>query len=245
MKHRIIEGSIYHKRTSPKSNSFTYPFFMMDIDTDSLEELKNKFFSLNKYNLFSFHSKDHFGKEEEFKSNIHELLNTFHVEGNYTIRFITLPRILGFVFNPISMLILFEDKTPKLLFAEVHNYNGGRMVYHVTLEKKHNMYWGKSSKDMYVSPFLSKEGDYEFSLKTDEHNFLININLIQKKHKILRSTFRGKFTPYNDKRLLSLFFKYGFLTLKVVTRTLWQTLRLKLKGLRWFSPELIDQKRRF
>ncbi len=56
------------------------------------------------------------------------------------MRFLTLPRVLNFVFNPISVLVLFdEESNPRHILAEVHNYNGGRVVYCVKLEKDEKM----------------------------------------------------------------------------------------------------------
>ena len=44
---------------------------------------------------------------------------------------------------------------PKNMLAEVHNYNGGRVVYPIELTNyKDNKYKGKIKKDMYVSPFF-------------------------------------------------------------------------------------------
>jgi len=137
IQHNYLDGSIFHKRFHPKNHNFKYKFFMMDIDLNSFESLnKNKLFSYNSFNLFSFFTKDHFGKSEDFLKNVDELLNKYKIEKTSKMRFITLPRILGFVFNPISVLILFEKNKPTFMFAEVHNYNGGRVVYPVELKEK-------------------------------------------------------------------------------------------------------------
>jgi len=61
---------------------------------------------------------------------------------------------------------------------------------------------------------------------------------------MLSSTFVGKSLVFNDVNIISLFFRHTLLTFWVVTRTIWQSLKLKLKGLKWNGPEAIDQTRR-
>jgi len=245
MSHKFLEGTIYHKRVSPKKHEFKYKFFMLDIDMSSFERLDNSYFSQNSFNLFSFNSKDHFGNSEDFKENIKTLLKKYSIEATSKMRFVTLPRILGYVFNPISVLILFDKNRPTHMIAEVHNYNGGRVIYPITLEsndKKH--YKGKTTKDMYVSPFFNRVGRYEFDLTYTDNQFSIGINLFENDTKMLTSTFVGKSLVFNEHNLLSLFFRHTLLTFWVVTRTIWQSLKLKSKGLKWNKPIAQDQIRR-
>jgi DUF1365 family protein len=134
MSHRFLEGSVYHKRFVPKVHEFTYPFFLLDIDVSKLHRLKNRLFSLGGWNLFSFFPKDHFGSSEDFYKNIESLLADFDLQPTKDMRFLTLPRIFNYVFNPISVLMLFDEGKPTSMLVEVHNYNGGRIVYFVSLK---------------------------------------------------------------------------------------------------------------
>jgi len=245
MSHKFFEGTIYHKRVSPKKHNFKYNFFMLDIDMCSFETLKNKYFSFNKFNLFSFHTKDHFGKNKDFNENVTELLSKYSLKPTPIMRFITLPSIVGYVFNPISVLILFDEKIPTHMIAEVHNYNGGRVIYCVPLLTDDNKnYKGIGKKDMYVSPFFDRVGRYEFSLLYEEETFCLGITLYENDMKMLTTSLVAKSLVFNQKNIVSLFLRHKLLTVLVVTRTLWQSLQLKLKGLKWHSPEAKDQIRR-
>lgn len=246
MTHRFLDGTIYHKRFLPKQHTFKYDFFMIDMDLANLDTLKNSYLSINRFNLFAFNTKDHFGISEDFLTNVEELCGKFNIEGSYNMRFITLPSIFGFVFNPISCLILIEDDKPKIMFAEVHNYNGGRVVYFVEL--KHlsvNTYEGETKKDMYVSPFFEASGIYKFKLVYTDEKFLLNITLFENDKKMLISTLDTKSLAYDEKTIKKLFLNHKLLTIFVVTRTLWQSLKLKLKGLAWNSVTSKDQIRRY
>ena len=109
--HRFYEGAIYHKRVHPKTHEFKYKFYLLDIDvadSSSFEKLKNSFFSINRLNFLSFKTKDHFGTSDNFLENIDGLLEKFNLEKSSKLRFITLPRVLNFVFNPISILMVFD-----------------------------------------------------------------------------------------------------------------------------------------
>ncbi len=243
MSHLFYEGEVYHKRFIPKTHEFTYPFFLLDIDVHNLQTLKNRLFSYDSFNLFSFSPKNHFGKSKDFLKNIEDLLATFDVQPTKKMRFITLPRIFNYVFNPISILILFDDENrPTTLLAEVHNYNGGRVVYPLKLEATSgSTYRGSVLKEMYVSPFLKRDGLYKFTMGLKDKKFSLSVILYQENEKTLIASFSGTAQEFNAKNVIRLFCRHTFLTFWVVTRTLWQSLRLWLKGLKFHSVTAQDQ----
>lgn len=245
-KHHFLDGTIYHKRLEPTIHEFQYKFFMLDIDIATLKSLSRNFLcSYNRFNILSFFSKDHFGKNRHFIDNIEELLNTYNIEKTSHIRFITLPRIFGFVFNPISILILIENKIPKFMFVEVHNYNGGRVMYPIKLEEKgQNRYGGSTLKDMYVSPFFKRDGRYEFDVKYTQDSFYLKIKLFENDMEKLVSILNTSMIEFSSKNTLNLLLKYGFLTFLVVIRTIYQSIKLKIKGLKWKQPLPQDQIKR-
>lgn len=244
--HQFLDGTIYHKRFKPKTHQFKYKFFMVDIDINSFDSLKeNSLFSYNKFNLFSFYTKDHFGESSDFLENISSVLEKFDLKPTSKMRFITLPRIAGFVFNPISVLLFLEDDKPVYMLAEVHNYNGGRVVYPVELSSFDNrIYSGKTRKDMYVSPFFKREGDYEFDIVYYDDTFQLVIKLFEDDTKVLISNLSTRSKEFSKSVSLELFFKHTFLTFWVITRTIYQSFKLKLKGLKWTNPVPQDQTKR-
>ena len=246
MSHQFYEGKVHHKRFTPKVHEFTYPFYLLDIDLSLLDRLKNRLFSLEGINLFAFRSKDHFGKSRDFKENVEELLEKFGFAPTPSMHFITLPRVVNFVFNPISVLILAEDDNPTHLLVEVHNYNGGRIVYPVILKSKDRKnFTGSIPKDMYVSPFLETRGEYRFLFRQEEKNITLKVDLYEDGQKKLTASFSGNSIPFESKTVAKLFVRHSFLTFWVVTRTLWQSLKLWAKGLTFYSPMPSDQTRRY
>jgi len=246
MSHYFFEGKVYHKRYTPKVHEFTYPFYLLDIDLSLLHTLKNRLFSFEGFNLFSFKSKDHFGTTDDFIQNVDELLEQFGLTATEQMRFVTLPRVANFVFNPISVLILLKDDKPTHMLAEVHNYNGGRVIYPVALSTTDDKsYTGVVKKEMYVSPFLETLGDYRFLLKLQNKTMTLKVDLYEENNKKLTASFSGTARPFESKTVAKLFVKHSFLTFWVVTRTLWQSLKLWAKGLTFYSPAPSDQIRRY
>ena len=246
MSHRWLEGEVFHKRFYPTEHQFTYDYCMIDIDVSKLSSLKNRFFSYGGFNLFSFKPQDHFGQGESFLTNIDELLKKFSLKNDYELRFLTLPRILGFVFNPISALVLSKEGKLEHMLVEVHNYNGGRIVYPVVLtQKDESRYEGTIKKDMYVSPFLKREGEYRFTLSLTQTQMQISVALYEEAQKMLIASLTAKVLPFTAKSSLKIFCSHTFLSFFVVTRTLWQSFWLSRKGLQFTKPQPIDQVRRY
>ena len=244
--HKFYEGNIYHKRFHPRVHEFKYNFYLLDIDLNYFQNLKNSFFSINKLNLLSFKTKDHFGKSDNFLENVDELLEKFNIKKTNNMRFLTLPRVLNFVFNPLSALVIFnENNEATHLLAEVHNYNNGRVIYPIILEKKGKSYTGKVIKDMYVSPFFKTDGVYEFELKYDENKLFLKIDLFEDNEYKLTAIFNSKAKDFNKKSSLNIFFKYMFSTFLVVTRTYFQAISLFIRELKIYTPRDQDKERRY
>jgi len=246
MSHRFFEGTIYHKRFQPHTHEFTYPFYLLDINIPMINTLKNSLFSLGGLNLFSFRATDHFGASKDFSHNVEELLEKFDFQATQEMRFITLPRVFNFVFNPISVLVLIRNGTPTHLLAEVHNYNGGNIVYPVKLESlREGHYKGSTPKDMHVSPFFERTGIYKFNLQYSEETMDLGVTLYENGEKKLLANFSGKALPFSVSSILHLLSRQTWLTFSVVTRTLWQSFKLWRQGLRWHTPIKLDQTRRY
>ena len=113
----IYEGPIVHKRYHQKKHKFKYNVFNLLLNIDDLSGLNNKYklFSYNRFNLFSFHDKDH-GKKDgtPIKDWILEILVNCDIEiskNELKVFGLCYPRILGYVFNPISVWSVYDKKT--------------------------------------------------------------------------------------------------------------------------------------
>lgn len=243
MSHRFYEGEIFHKRFFPKEHAFTYDYFFLDIDVKTIASLNNSLFKINKAGVMGFSAIDHFGASEDFAQNATELISEMGWEKPTQLRFLTLPRMFHFVFNPISMLLLLDKQgAVQHAIAEVHNYNGGRVLYPMNFEENEQGHLrAECSKSMYVSPFMGYEGTYTFHIEYTKNHFELRIHLSEGDQPMLVAHFSGSSRDYTTATIRSLLCNHTFLSLFVVTRTLWQSLRLKQKGLVFYSPRPQDQ----
>ena len=57
----LYAGSVVHRRLRPKRHRLRYGIFYLLLDLDEIDRLDGKlrWFSHNRFNLFSFHDRDH------------------------------------------------------------------------------------------------------------------------------------------------------------------------------------------
>ena len=106
----IYNGTVIHKRFKPKTHFFKYSVFSLLIDLSELSYLEKtiKIFSYNKFNLISFYEKDHGNRDGSslimwVKKNLED--NNIKTE-KIKIKLLCYPRILGYVFNPLSVFYM-------------------------------------------------------------------------------------------------------------------------------------------
>ena len=135
----LFKASIYHKRLFPKANKFRYSGFYIKFSIDSLQTLKSLVFSVNRFNLFSFYEKDH-GYRDGSKLDTWAI-NTLGKAGlaNFDGRIVlqTFPRVLGYVFNPVSFWYCYKHDKLAAVICEVNNTFGESHSY--VIKNHHNI----------------------------------------------------------------------------------------------------------
>lgn len=227
-------GHVMHHRFRPKVHRFTYPVFSILIDIDEMEQLEqsSRWFSLNRFNLFSFHEKDHGDGKGDLRQHIVKLLQQHGSSaGQQRIEVLCYPRILGYVFNPLSVYFCY-DQTDQLqtIIYEVSNTFSERHSYLINVDKDQKTVRQYADKRMYVSPFTPMVGQYNFRIKPPAESVAVCISQHHDQQRLLHATFTGDRLEWNDRNLLKVFFRYPLMTLKVVYAIHWQALRLWFKG---------------
>ena len=176
----IYNGSVIHKRFKPKEHFFKYKVFSLFIDLSELEELnKNlKFFSFNKFNLISFHEKDHGERDGSSLLNWVKLNlrnNNISTE-NIKIKLLCYPRILGYVFNPLSIFFIYDkDENLISILYEVKNTFGEQHTYVFKVESENKLIQNNCSKKFHVSPFIEMNCNYFFRILNPGENLSVKI----------------------------------------------------------------------
>ena len=105
----------------------------MYIDIDELIDLKKKIkvFSYNKFNIFSYYEKDHGYRDGRLlRVFVEDFLRLNHINfKKLKINIMCFPRILGYVFNPLSIIYCYEEERLIAVFYEVKNTSNEQHTY--------------------------------------------------------------------------------------------------------------------
>jgi len=198
---------------------------------DIVKNFKSKFFKRNRISLFSFYDNDHGPVESEIKDlckYFKRKLSENKIPSIAKIKVLCLPRIMGYVFNPISVFVCYDKKnTAKAVVFEVNNTFKERHLY-LCKTSEENIF--SLNKKFYVSPFFKVQGKYKikFSIDRDFVNLFILYEI--KNQKVFEASFKGRSKKMSEMNLVKLFFQNFFQNLKATSGIYIQALKLFIKG---------------
>jgi len=238
----LYAGSVMHLRIRPRRHLLRYRTYSLLLDLDELPQLDTglRYFSLNRFNLFSFYEKDHGeGAANGLREWVRRELRKADMAADGQIVLLTMPRILGYVFNPLSVYFCHDAAGGlRAILYEVNNTFGERHSYlievdeaqrHLTQLQQH------CAKAMHVSPFIGPNMEYRFRVQPPaEHRpgLGLAVDVFDAEGRLLATHLRAERRALDDLQLLRLFLAYPLLTLKVTLGIHWEALRLWLKGLK-------------
>ena len=236
MNTKLIISSIVHKRYGEIKHFFKYKVAGIFLDLDEIEIIKrkSKIFSINSFNLFSFNERDHgYRDERSIKEYITKSLKKYNINFNkLKIKILCFPRILGYVFNPLSVFYCYDENKLIAIFYEVKNTSNEQHTYIFAKSKNTNkkIFKHQCNKNFYVSPFIGMKGKYLFTNRLTKNHINIVIDLYDNNNKVLMASQSGKFSDFKASKLL----KYNLINplfgLKIMTAILFEALRIFLKG---------------
>jgi DUF1365 family protein len=238
-----------HRRLAPPFYRFVYRLFHLLLDVDRIDELDRslRWFSRNRFNLVSFHDRDHGGAGPGGLRAWAEGL--LAVEGvrleDGRIRLLCLPRVLGFGFNPIAIWYCeHRDGTLRAIIAEVRNTFGEKHCYLLASGGGPMAYEGphEKGKGFHVSPFMDLVGRYAFRFSEPGETLRVLIHETREGAPLLDATLAGERRALGDGALLAQVARMPWMTLKVVAGIHWEALKLWLRGAKFHRkpdpPEL-------
>lgn len=243
MNSSIYNGKVIHKRFKPKTHYFKYNVFSLLIDLSELEYLnkKIKFFSHNKFNLISFYERDHGNRDDTslvlwVKKNLED--NNISSK-NVKIKLLCYPRILGYVFNPLSVFYIYDiDETLKCILYEVKNTFGEQHTYIFKVDNEQNLYQHNCSKKFHVSPFIEMNCKYFFRLLKPGEKISVIIDQYQADEKILYASQDGKKADFNTKELIKSYLRHPLMTFKIISAIHFEAFKLWAKGIKLIKKKL-------
>jgi DUF1365 family protein len=238
----LYVGTVVHRRLTPKAHALRYRMMMALIDLDEVDALAARlwFFSRNRFNLFSFHDRDHLGpaatggeKPGALREKIEADLAAAGIPGGGAIRLLSLPRILGYAFNPLSVYFCHAaDGSLAAIVYAVRNTFGQRHGYLIPVDRAAaaGTIAQSCQKVFHVSPFMDMDMTYAFRVVAPGETVSIAIDGLKDGARIIATAFAGARRPLSDRALLGTFAAHPFLALAVVAGIHWEALKLWLKG---------------
>ncbi len=238
----IYNGTVVHKRFKPRIHFFRYKVFSLLIDLSELSTLDKKinFFSYNRFNLISFFDKDHGERDgtsliEWVKKNLRE--NDIDAE-EIKIKLLCYPRILGYVFNPLSVFYIYNNNEKLIsILYEVKNTFGEQHTYIFKIEND-NLLQHNCEKKFHVSPFIEMNCNYFFRILKPSEKISVIIDQYQSNEKILFASQDGKRADLTSAELMKSYLKHPLMTFKIISAIHFEAFKLWTKGIKFIKKKL-------
>lgn len=233
----LYSGQVCHVRFRPRRHKLSYRVFSLLLDLDELASLDSKLrlFGHNRFALFSFRDSDHGdGAVGALRSWVERQLSEAGVDvKQMRIRVLCYPRILGYVFNPLTVFYCeASDGQVRAVLYEVCNTFHERHTYVIPVSDDEGGAIRQSCvKELYVSPFVPMDCRYEFNLRPPGETVFVGITENDCDGRLLTAVFSGEREEISDKRLFLTFLKHPMMTVKVMGAIHWEALKIWLKGM--------------
>ena len=241
----LYVGRVMHQRLRPARHRLRYRVFSMLMDVDALPALAKRLrlFSLNRFNLFSLHEADYgAGDGLGLRPHVERQLTAAGLQVGGAIRLLSMPRILGYAFNPLSVYYCDHPEGGlQAILYEVNNTFGQRHSYLVAVdpaEQDGRRIDQRCDKRFHVSPFLGLDLRYDFRIEApspERSGLAVGITVGDDTGPVLVARLDAQRRALTDLTLALAFFSHPLLTLKVVVAIHYEALRLWLKGTRFHA----------
>lgn len=238
--HRVVDTIVVHRRLRPAENSFRYRVPYLCLDLDNLAQAHGLWLKIDRAGLVSFRRTDHgAGDGSELTPWLRSILDRCGLgpicDGG--VMLMTLPRLLGYVFNPVSFWFC-RDRAGSLraVLCEVTNTFGERHCYLVYREDRQVIAadtWLEGRKVFHVSPFLPVNGRYRFRFRLDVERVHVDVNYHDDDGLTLATSVGGRHEPLCNRTIARRFLANPAMTLAVIARIHWQALLLWRKRVRF------------
>lgn len=209
----------------------------LQLDLDELEsgKLDSLLFGYNTRKFLSVKVPDYLRGEGTLREKVlSELLKQEAEEVPARITLVTMPRLCGYIFNPVSFFICFNQQDQVIAcVTQVHNTFGEAHVYPLTCVPKPLPVEWQFDKAFFVSPFFDTEGRYRVVVEQEGAQLGVVVDLFKGGEQVFGSAIRGVAKPLTLANLLKTLIRFPLTFLltmpRIHTQALVLLLRLKLE----------------
>lgn len=242
LRSHLLAGTIRHRRDRHTTYDFTHHVWYLAVDLDELPEVDRRLrlLSLNRRNLLELRDADHLDPAPRtgLRAGVDGRLAALGLDPARTrVTLIAYPRVLGYVFNPVSFYLChdLEGGALRLVIAEVHNTHGDREVYDfLPVGEGGPVFRGAQDKRMYVSPFIAPEARYELLVWEDAAGLAITIREAETSDGAVEAALFARLQvrrrPLTDGQVLRLLARDPLVPLKTTALIMWHAARLWARG---------------
>lgn len=238
----LYVGQVVHQRVQTVDHRLSYRVFMLLLDLDEIPAVQSRLrlLSRGRFGLLGWRARD-FGDRSEtpLRTQIETHLADAGIDlDGGAIRLLTMPRILGYGFNPISVYFCYRpDGALAALLYEVSNTFGQRHTYLIAQpDPTAGPVRQTADKVFFVSPFMDLGLTYDFTVRPPAEAVSVVVAVRRGDTPILTASFAGTRRPLTDAQLLRAFVTHPLLTWKVTFGIHWEALKIMLKGARYRHP---------
>jgi DUF1365 family protein len=239
----LVSGQVWHRRTRPTDNEFAYPAYCLRLPLSGLRAPALAGVRFNRAGWVSFHERDHGPRDgTALDAWMRSQLAAEGIAADGEIVLYAFPRMLGYVFNPVSFWVCHDAAGGvRAVLAEVNNTFGETHRYLLAHADGRRLASGETltaPKAFHVSPFCAVAGHYAFRFHFGPDRWLARIDYFDDHggdHRpLLETSISGTTQPLPLHASAALFWRYRWFTLGVVARIHWQALRLWSKRVPFF-----------
>jgi cyclopropane-fatty-acyl-phospholipid synthase len=234
----IYVGKVTHKRYHPVQHEFIYFLYFFCVDLKKLvnNELDNKLFSYNKFNIFSIRDRDYLGNVAGniYDKIMHHLNEKKIADKINNILLLTTPRFFHYVFNPVSFFYCYNKNADLVaVVVQINNtYRESHLYVIDNLSDNNAVKTAHLKKDFFVSPFNDLTGSYQFLFPEFHQKLRIVINLEKNDTILIHTNINAKKKLFCYKNLSKIILMTPFTPWLTMGRITYQALKLRFLGMK-------------
>jgi DUF1365 family protein len=235
----LYVGEVVHRRVQTIDHWLGYRVFMLLLDLDEIEAAQPalRLLSTGRFGLISWRAADfgdRSGRPLREQVEGHLIAAGVDIAGG-PIRLLTMPRILGYGFNPISVYFCHRPggELAALLYEVTNTFNERHSYLVAVPADTSGPVRQTAEKAFFVSPFMDMGLTYDFTVRPPGEAVSVVVAVRRGETPILTASFAGRRRPLTDAALLRAFLSHPLLTWKVMAGIHWEALKGMFKGARY------------